>query len=362
VLTADNKPGNPGHALADASFNCDTTDIPALVTLAHEYRINGVLAAATDVALEAAAAIAAALDLAGPSIDCARILTRKLAFRTFQARLGLPGPRFAECTEKVDFKLPWIVKPNRASGSKGIRAVQRREDLAAAWVSAAAQSIDGLAMAESFDSGAQGTIEGVMADGQLAAWLITDRLTASFPWVATRGHRVPTTLPETATADLLAQIQRVFVELHYADGPFDGDFVIRDDGTPMLIELAPRAGGNSLVRLLHAATGFDMATYAVDAALRRATPPARFEPRPAATDILGVERAGRLTYDVEQVGQLANSPGIGYLHLDVPPGASVQAFIDGRYRVGELTASAETSQALQRILADAHRRIHLRVH
>ena len=33
VLTADNRMANPGHAMADANFCCDTTNIQALVEL-----------------------------------------------------------------------------------------------------------------------------------------------------------------------------------------------------------------------------------------------------------------------------------------------------------------------------------------
>lgn len=361
VLTVDNRPGNPGHALADASFDCDTTDVPALVALARAQQVNGVVAAATDVALDAAAAIAQALGLPGPSPDCVRQLTRKPAFRALQVRMGLPCPPHATALDQVDFPPPWIVKPNRASGSKGICIVEQVGGLASAWDRAAAESMDRLALIETFTQGRQGTIEGVVAGGVIRAALVTDRLTAAPPWVATRGHRVPTTLPPSVAPGLHTQIERVFHELGYADGPFDADFLVRHDGTPMLIELTPRAGGNSLVRLLELAVGFDMPAYVIATALGRASTPAPFAVRPTVVEILGTDSDGHLQYDPQQVVRLAAEPGVGYLQMDFPPGSPVHRFTDGRYRIGELVASADSAQQLDQLLDDVHRRLALDV-
>jgi biotin carboxylase len=361
VLTVDNKPDNPGHALAHASFNCDTTDVPTLVALAREQNVDGVVAAATDVALDAAAAIAETLGLPGPPLNCVHTLTRKPAFRALQKQLGLPHPRYTTVRDEMDFPPPWIVKPNRASGSKGIRIVEHVDELADAWLAAAAESKDGLALVEGFALGHQGTIEGVMANGRIAASLVTDRLTATAPWVATRRHQVPATLPRSSSNALHAQIEQIFDELGYKNGPFDGDFLVQNDGTPMLIELTPRAGGNSLVRLLQFSVGFDMPAYVIAAALGRAVPPDPFVPRPTIVEILGVPAKGHLAYDAEEVARLMSESAVDYLSMDLPPGSLVHSFIDGRHRVGELVVSANTVQQLKSTLHDVHRRIALGV-
>jgi len=361
VLTADNRPDNPGHKLADRSFICDTTDVPALVELARRERVDGVVAAATDVAVDGAAAIASELGLPGPSPACAAALTRKRAFRELQVLLDLPRPQFADSPFCPQFGPYWIVKPNRASGAKGVCIVAEAAGLQEAWVQAQRESVDRLALVEAFIPGNQGTIEGVVADGCIAAALITDRQVARAPAAGTRGHRVPAGFSGEAIDALCGQIRRIFESLQYRNGPFDADFVQADDGRMVLIELAPRAGGNSLVRLLRHAAGFDMPAYVVNTALGRPVAVEPFRIRPAAVEILGVETAGVIDYDAVEAQALTTLPAVAHLRMDVPPGVQVSAFADGRHRIGELVVVADSADGVDRALADAWRRLRLRV-
>lgn len=361
VLTVDNRPENPGHALADRSFNCDTTDVKALVELARRECVEGVVAAATDIALDGAAAIGAALGLPGATPTCAAMLTRKLAFRELQSRLTLPHPHFTDSISCVEFGPAWIVKPNRASGSKGVRIVTNADDLQDAWVQAQHESIDQTAMIESHIPGQQGTIEGVMHEGHISASMVTDRSTAAAPAVGTRSHRVPATFPAQTVDELHEQIERVFSFLQYCNGPFDADFVHGDNGTAVLIELTPRAGGNSLVRLLKHAADFDMPAYVVASALGESIDVNPFRIRPAAVEILGVDTSGIIEYDSVEVAGIKAMPSVAYLHMDRPPGAFVHAFADGRHRVGELVVVSDSATGVEMALAAAHRRLRLRV-
>src|SRR5690606_27437985 len=93
VVTTDNAPANPGHALADKSYGVDTTDVDAVLELAVRENISGVIAPGTDVAVVTAAVVAERLRLPGPPPEAARILTDKFAFRRFLANGGLPCPR-----------------------------------------------------------------------------------------------------------------------------------------------------------------------------------------------------------------------------------------------------------------------------
>src|SRR5215210_3146334 len=81
VVTADNNPANPGHSEADASREVDTTDTAGLLALARAEGVHGVLAAATDVALLAAARLAEALDLVAPQVRVVEALVPKAGLR-----------------------------------------------------------------------------------------------------------------------------------------------------------------------------------------------------------------------------------------------------------------------------------------
>lgn len=353
VITADNRPDNPGHSLANTSFSCDTTDIEAIVSLSCEQRVDGVLAAATDVALDAAAAVGAKLNLYAPSVDCVKMLTRKLEFRNLQSRLGLPLPKVFE-GKKVDF--PCIVKPNRASGSKGVRIVNDQVEYDDALLVAGSQSVDRIAFCESYLLGAQGTVEGVFRSGRIAACMITNRITTAAPYAATVGHSTPANLSPALELELRQQIERVFTELSYENGPFDCDFMIHE-GRIVLIEMAPRAGGNSLVTLLGAAANFDMPSYVVRTAIGLTQDVAPFELRPASIRILGVKTSGPVSYDMAELERLRSEPWVYSLSMDCAPGDHAQEFTEGRHRIGELSVVGDTieerdvrlNQALSRL-------------
>ena len=65
VLTADNVPSNPAHAVADAAFDVSTRDVGNILDLARRERVDAVVSSCSDVALPALAATVEALDLSG---------------------------------------------------------------------------------------------------------------------------------------------------------------------------------------------------------------------------------------------------------------------------------------------------------
>ena len=358
VITADNRPDNPGHVLADRYIECSTVDVQGILRIAQECRVDGILAPATDVALDAVAAAVDALGLAGPGHRCVDALTRKAAFRAYQQQAGLPHPCLVHDPQPVSY--PLIVKPNRGSGSKGIQVVDGAAHLAQARVDAAAFSLDGIAVCEQFIAGRQGTAEGMVRQGKVPLMMVTDRLTAQAPHVGTLGHRTPSTLADVIQHELRQQIEKVFGDLGYTDGPFDGDFVVAD-GVVYLLELTPRVGGNSLTKLWAASQGVDMPRVAVLEALgvRQSVPQRRV--LPAAVRILSVQQSGHLRYDMGAAQALARDGRVFSLELDCPPGSPVEAFADGRHRVGDLTIAANTPAEVDALLADVLARLNLGV-
>jgi biotin carboxylase len=365
VLTTDNRPDNPGHRLADRAFNIDTTDRDAVLALARDERITGLIAPGTDVALTALAHVAAALGLPGPPKRAAEVLTSKLEFRAFQQAEGLPFPAFAEWDGRpIDDRRgagPWIVKPNRASGSKAIRIVTDAHDIERCASMAMATSIDGRAIVEQEIDGSQHTCEGFLENGTIAFSLVTDRLTAPTPYTATAGHRVPSRLGVPSQDEAIRQLAHVFAALGVRDGPFDCDFVATHAGV-VLLEATPRLGGNSLSRLVAACCDFDI----VDAAIRHACGeplrlPSTSSIAPSAVVILGVRHTGTLTFDADALARLREEPWVRYVVIDKPAGSDVAAFVDGRQRIGEALISGRTRDEVDARAAEVVRRLHLGV-
>lgn len=365
VVTTDNVSANPGHALADKSYNVDTTDVDAVLELAVRENISGIISPGTDVAVVTAAIVAKLLQLPGPPPEAAHILTDKSAFRQFLSNGGLPCPRVHEIDG--DRSIPddlfdgsaWLVKPCRASGSKGIFIVRDYQDFIGRVVESRAFSMDGKAVLEEFIDGSQHTCEGLLKNGKAVLALITDRDTVPPPHTATLGHRVPSTLAAPMQLQALAAIEDVFRRLGVRSGPFDCDFVA-SDGRIVLIELTPRLGGNSLSKLFTAALDFDLVAYAVAHACGDSIPlPAQHRPRPTAVAIFGAEQAGCLAWSQTEAEALRQEDWVQTLLMDHSPGTAVQPFINGCHRVGEVLVHGANRCELDERLAELRRRLAL---
>lgn len=351
VITTDNRPDNPGHAFADRAYGADTCDLGAVLAIAHAERIAGVIAPCTDVAMPTAATVAAQLGLAGPPTNSTRIVCDKAGFRDFQAANGLPHPLFLKL-ESPDV-LPgleaaerWIVKPCQSSGSKGIRVVSGLMELRSALPDAFSFSKSGAVIVEEFLPGHQGTCDGWLSAGRIAWHCLLDRQTVPLPFVATSGHHLPTTLLPADQARVLDAIGEVWRRLGVTDGPFDCDFVVNPEAV-FILELSPRLGGNSISQLIQLAFDFDLVEYAVRWACGDELGPLPVRPpRPSAVVIFGADQAGVLRYREDEAARLAHEPWVRSLTFDLPPGARVEQFTDGRRRVGQALIAADTRAEL----------------
>jgi len=366
VITTDNVPSNPGHSLADASFDVDTTDLEGVLALAKREGIAGVIAPGTDVAVPTCAYVAERLHLPGPSFHAASILTHKPRFREFLTQAGLPSPRAIPVTrdevpeERLFSGRKWLVKPSQSSGSKGVFVVRTVAEFLARIGESRAFSQDHTAVLEEFVEGSQHTCEGVLQEGRLRQALLTDRDTAPPPYTTTSGHRVPSRLPNATQSEALRLIEDVFGRLGVTGGPFDCDFLV-DGERVVLIELTPRLGGNSLSKLFKAALDFDLSAYAVTYACGDTYPvPELRQPKPRAIVILGVDRCGHLAWNESEAELLGHEAWVDQLAFDLPQGAAVQPFINGRHRVGEALIAGADRNELDGRLIEFRSRLDLR--
>ena len=365
VLSADNVPANPGHRHASQSFHVDIADREAALELARRERIDGVVAPCTDVGVPTASFVAEALGLVAPPARASEIVVNKELFRRFQREHGEPYPEFRagdECLNVDDLPFAdgaWIIKPDASSGSKGVFIVRSPQQLRARLPEALAFSRGGRVVAERWIDGHQGTCEGILVDGRIAtAWLL-DRQTAPAPYVATHGHFLPTTLDLATQAAVLARIESLWANLDVRSGLFDCDFVV-GNGKVYVLEMSPRLGGNSIARLLRFATGFDPLEYIARSACGESPPlpPARAT-RTCAIVLLGVPRRGCLRFDSAQAEQLRSAPWVEWLEIDLPAGAYVEPFINGRHRAGEALVTADDRPMLERRVDELKSRLAL---
>jgi biotin carboxylase len=366
TVTADNVESNPGHRLANRRYLVSSTDFTEVLSLARKEGVSGVISPATDVAVTTAAFVSRELLLPGPPFTAAQVLTDKFKFREFQRKAGLPHPR-AFLLDRSDTAVPkaalngrsWLLKPCRASGSKGVYILTDMDDLPKRAEESRSFSIDGKALIEELKEGSHHTCEGILRDGRAVLSMITDRDTASPPYTATVGHRVPSNLPPERQTKALAMIEAVFRLLGVRDGPFDCDFIASASDI-FIIEMTPRLGGNSLSELFSLAVGFDLVSYAIHHAVGNFLEiPEPSVIQPSAMVILGTDRRGQLEWNMEEAIALTREPWLSHLRFDYVRGTTVGPMTDGRHRVGEAMILGKNRDEVDTRIAELKRRLSL---
>ena len=158
VITCDYLPDNIAHRYSDEYVNVSIIDQEAVLKVAREKEIDGIMSFGVDPGVVSASYVQNQMGLPsfGP-YESVCILQNKDRFRTFLAENGFNVPQakgygsVEEALKDTEW-IPWpcIVKPTDSAGSKGVTRVDRLEDLEAALTIAQKNSISGRIIVEEF--------------------------------------------------------------------------------------------------------------------------------------------------------------------------------------------------------------------
>lgn len=272
VITADYLPDNIAHKYSDEYVNVSIIDKEAVLKVAQEKQIDGIMSFGVDPGVVAASYVQNKMGLPsfGP-FESVEILQNKDKFRAFLTKNGFNVPwafGFADKDEawlsRDRFSYPLIVKPTDSAGSKGCTRVDSEDELMAAITYAFKYTISGHIIIEEFlekkgcssdtDSYAQdGKLKFVSFSAQRFDAKATNPYTpAAFSW--------PSTFTKEEEEYLTKEIQRLITLLGMKTSVFNIETRVSPNNKPYIMELTPRGGGNRLCEMLRYATGVDMIT------------------------------------------------------------------------------------------------------
>ena len=278
VITCDYLPGNVAHKHSDEYVNFSTTDKEGLLAWAKKNPIDGVVTF-TDSGVVTTAYLQHHLGLPqiGP-LESVEILQNKARFRQFLTDHGFTVPKAKGFSKKEDalaskdfFSLPVIVKPVDAAGSKGVTKVSDWDKLESAVDWAIQYSFSGDFIIESFieKQGCSSDSDCFSVDGQFkflsfSAQRFDEKAAGEYTPAA---YSWPSTLGDVAEAELSAELQRLISLLGMKTTVYNVETRVGTDGKAYIMEISPRGGGNRLSEMMRFATGVDMITAAVRAAV-----------------------------------------------------------------------------------------------
>ena len=356
VITVDYLPGNIAHKYSDEYHNVSIIDKEAVLKLAQELQIDGIMSFGVDPGVVAAAYTAEKMGLPFQcSYEAACILQDKSRFRKFLADNGFNVPNARGYSEADDalkdvdyFNWPVIVKPVDSAGSKGVTRVDDPADLPAA----IAHALD-CSPSRHYIKGPSMGDECFVVDGVLKYNAFYDQFfdnEAVNPY-APSGEFWPSAMRKEHEQDFKDQLQRLFDLLHITTGMFNVECRVCTNGKCYLMEVSPRAGGNRLAEILNYAADVDIIEAEVCASV--GLPLADIhEPNYNgyyAINVLHSERDGIFK-------ELRIDPEFEKAHLVerdlwVKPGDKVSAFTGANQSLGTIFLRFSTRDAMNRFIA-----------
>ncbi len=270
VITVDYLPNNIAHRYSDEYHNVSIIDKDAVLALAQELQIDGIMSFAVDPGVVAAAYTAEKMGLPFQcSYEAACILQDKSRFRKFLGENGFNVPNARGYSEGDDalqdidyFNWPVIVKPVDSAGSKGVTRVDDPADLPAAIAHALDCSPSRHCIIEDFLEldGYQSSTDVFTVEGDLVHCPFSDQLfdkSAINPYVPAI-EIWPSTMPQRAQNELRCELQRLFKLLNCKTGIYNVEARLCKNGKAYIMEVSPRGGGNRIAELQRSASKIDL--------------------------------------------------------------------------------------------------------
>ena len=366
-------PGNyPGFEFADKVYYENTTDYEALLKIAKEENIDGVLTAGTDVAVISVGKIVDELGLIGPSFEAAKISSDKLLMKQCYEEAGIRTARYRgimiddeNYTDKIsDLEFPLIFKSVDSSGSRGIVKVDSPDDFEAARKIVLANTRTDHFVVEEFIEGEEFGAQAFIQNGKIEFILphgdyIVKR-DAGVPY----GHYAPYELADSVIEDTCIQTERALKAMKCDNCALNADYIYKD-GKIYVLEIGARGGGACLMDLTSIYFGFDYHEKIVRHAMGEHV---EFFPEGSPLYIKGgVPNASRMLRSeidgviVSQENLNQPHPDIVDITFDYKVGDKVRAFRVSPDRLGHVITKGETLDDAVALLDKAISNIHMKI-
>lgn len=273
VISVDYLPENPAHKYADEYYNVSTTDKEAVLALAKQLKIDGIVSYASDVSAPTAAYVAEKLGLPTNPYDSVMLMTHKDMTRPFMEQNHFNVPKGKGFTSKEEaysfFKTitkPVMIKPVDASGSKGVSKIYEDAEFEQAYEEAMKYSLSKHIIVEEFiqRDGYQIAGDGFMVNGKLVfAGLMNEHFDRLCNPLVPIGESYPSVLDEELKEKARLEIERFLTLLGMKNGAVNLDFIINQMGEVYIIEIGPRNGGNLITDAIKYASNVDLAKYTI---------------------------------------------------------------------------------------------------
>ncbi|MEK4424520.1 ATP-grasp domain-containing protein [Solibacillus sp. FSL K6-1523] len=277
VITCDYLEKNPGHQFANEYYNVSTIDKEAVLALAKSLQIDGIMCYAADSGAPTVAYVAEQLGLPAFPYKSVEILSSKDLFRSFlkENNFNVPHAKGYSTLEEATadfhhFKMPVMIKPIDASGSRGISKIDSPEllkekvEYALHFSRAKRFIIEEYIEKSGFQVGVDCfSVNGSLVFSGIANNHFESRLSNPFFPV---GESYPSNISKGMQNKVHHEIQRLIELLDLKTGPCNVEIQFDDKENVYILDIGVRNSGD-LTQIIKYADDIDLIEFTIKAAL-----------------------------------------------------------------------------------------------
>ncbi|MGM0933369.1 MAG: ATP-grasp domain-containing protein [Bacteroidota bacterium] len=278
VITCDYLPENIAHQYSDEYHNVSIIDQEAVLSLAQNLKIDGIMSFAVDPGVLTAAYVSDQMNLPSPGpYESIQILQNKALFRSFLEKNNFNVPQSKSyqdlnlAVDEFNQTFPVMVKPVDSAGSKGVSKVNSIAELKIGIEKALKESPTKTFIIEEFleSDGYASDSDCFSINGNLEFVTFSNqRFDEHSPNPYTpSGFTWPSTIPSKHQEYLTGELRRLIKLLNMKSSIYNIEVRLATDGKPYIMEVSPRGGGNRIAEMIEYATTVDLISYSIKAAM-----------------------------------------------------------------------------------------------
>ncbi|WP_120495574.1 ATP-grasp domain-containing protein [Kiloniella sp. EL199] len=294
------------------------------------------------------------------SIESVNASSDKAYFAEVLRKAGLPTPRQAIGSNlndieqaTSDWSLPFVIKPNDSSGSKGVVVLTSRDELKTSVADAISHSPSNTVLGEELIIGTHYSLDTFVRDYEPEFMAVSQKTLTESPLMVPLHYVMPAGVSKDLQDRMRDCVITICRALKIEAGPITCDVVVDEKEDIYFIEMGARAGGNGISLLMEQAYGVTFVMSGVALAVGETIPVQASTRRYAGLLTFASSQAG-IFMGIKNLHEVEKDRLIDRYEVFYKPETPVKKFNNGADKLGYVIVSDETEQGLKERLTYVH--------
>lgn len=353
----------PCNPYADEFCYADISDPDAVLKVAREKKIDGIVICCSDTGLRAVGRCNDTLGLVGLSEEAAMFSSNKLLMKERLVEAGVRTARFYKVNSvealnnAVDeLGLPVIIKATDLQGSRGINIVKDRSSLISSFEDTMHLTKKDYCIVEEYLEGEEFGVQSFVYKGNVLFVLPHGDETIMCKTAVPIGHYMPYNMVNGLYEDTCIQVIKAIKTLGLDNCAVNVDLIDKN-GKAYIIELTGRVGANCLPELTGNYFGINYYEMILATALGESPLPVYEQRRPPVTTV-----ARMIKSDVSGICKTVSAPVSGdrvEIRLFIHPGSEIRSFTNSNDAIGEIITRGKDRDECESLIEDTLKSIEI---